>query len=147
MNHSLQRRNHNCLSGLALSLAIMLSALGCGGPDRPPTVKVSGNVTFDGAAPPTNGTIYFNPIAVASGMPGRPGSGEFDAEGNYQVTSFEDGDGLVPGTYSVKVECWKKSSGYTNESEESYVPSGFEPPQLTVEADQDSVVHNVNVSK
>lgn len=131
-----------------LALLIGLIALllaGCGGPSRPPTVKVTGKVTFKGGAPPAEGTIYFNPVSVAEGLPRRPGSGPFDAEGNFVVTSFEDGDGLVPGTYRVRVECWKSSSGYTNEREESYVPRTFEPPELVVDADEEMVEYSVDV--
>ena len=147
MNPLKESPSLNRISRLALLIATCLFAAACGGPDRPPTVKVSGKVTFDGASPPAAGTIYFNPITVAEGLPRRPGSGEFDSEGNYSVTSFEQGDGLVPGTYAVKIECWKVSSGYTNDVEESYIPRGFEPAKLVVAADQKAIEHHVDVSK
>lgn len=119
--------------------------IGCTDSDNPPTVEVSGQVTFDGEAPPAGGTLFFRPVAVKEGLPRQPGSGQFDEEGNYQVTSYEEYDGLVPGTYTVKVECWKESSGYMSEAQESYVPRGFEAPQLVVSADQEKVEYDLDV--
>ena len=40
-------------------------------------------------------------------MPNRPALGEFDTDGRLTVTTFKKGDGLIPGTYKIGVECWK----------------------------------------
>jgi hypothetical protein len=107
-------------------------------------VPVSGTVTVGGAAPPTGGAIYFAPLTVAEGLPRRPGRAEFDASGNYEVTSFEDSDGLVPGTYRVRVECWKVAPTMDKPGE-SYLTEDAVLPELVVAADAGSISHDIDV--
>ena len=33
---------------------------------------------------------------------------KFDPSGNFVAQTFADGDGLLPGEYTIKVECWDK---------------------------------------
>jgi hypothetical protein len=115
---------------IVISMALVLA--GCG-PDRPDTVRVRGKVTFDGEAPPAPGMVYFAPVEVAQGVPRRPGRGPFDLDGEFTVTSFSEGDGLVPGTYRVRVECWKKAPTMDAPGE-SYVAAAFHPPTVNVAA-------------
>jgi len=60
---------------------------------------------------PASGRILFVPRAVEGGAspsrPLRPGLATFAADGAFRATSWTPGDGLVPGTYAVVVECWK----------------------------------------
>lgn len=128
---------------VVLLLLTMVLATGCG-PKRPDMIPVSGKITFGGAAPPGEGAIYFAPLEVAGGGARRPGRAMFDESGNYQVTSFEDADGLVPGTYRVRVECWK-SVPTMDKPGESYVPADFAPGELNISADSSSVTHNIDV--
>ena len=80
----------------------MTLLLGCGS-GHPPTTVVSGKITLAGKTLPKAGAIYFTPL---EGALKRPGVGEFDANGNYTVRSWNEGDGLLPGKYKVSVECW-----------------------------------------
>jgi hypothetical protein len=128
---------------ISLVTAMALVVAGCG-PDRPEMVPVSGTVTVGGAPPPAEGAIYFAPITVAEGLPRRPGRAEFDKSGNYQATSFEDGDGLVPGTYRVRVECWKVAPTMDKPGE-SYLTRDAVLPDLTVAADSGSISHDIDV--
>ncbi|MDC0935389.1 hypothetical protein OAS39_03805 [Pirellulales bacterium] len=87
---------------ISSSLVIVLSALvsGCG--DAIPTVPVQGRVMWQGK-PLTDGTVVFQPREIAKGLPRRPATGQVGKDGSYQLTSFEKGDGAVPGEYLVTI--------------------------------------------
>ena len=117
---------------MAMSLgAALAGALGGCGNDLPETIPVAGRVTFAGQECPAAGTVTFLPIEAADGYPLRPGTGEFDADGHYRATTYRAGDGLVPGTYRLRVLCWKERPVEGNAGV-NYVPTGFEPPQVEV---------------
>ena len=84
-----------------LGTASMLLAclLGCGPENNnPPTFPVTGTVTFKGA-PVAGADIVFvptTPEALAA-------FAKSDAEGKFEMRTFEPGDGAVSGTYKVKV--------------------------------------------
>ena len=63
-------------------------------------VAVSGQVTMDGE-PVGEGQIQFFPDS------GRPASGELGPDGRYQLTTYEAGDGVLPGAYKVTVTAVK----------------------------------------
>jgi hypothetical protein len=121
---------------LAVALALLLSAAwhsGCGG-DRPQTVPVDGKITFAGGPCPAEGYIDFQPLEAAPGYTTHPGSAQFGRDGQFAVTSFRAGDGLVPGRYRVHIECWKELPDEATFSPGvSYVPEGFQAPELVVE--------------
>jgi hypothetical protein len=91
-------------SGLTRVLALCLSAtlgglvLGCGdGEDaHPATVPVQGKVTYKGEPVP-KGTITFQPDG------GRPAVGEIQPDGTYQLSTFGDKDGAIPGPHKVMI--------------------------------------------
>jgi hypothetical protein len=126
---------------------VLIIASGCGDKGLP-LVPVSGKVTFAGSAPPADGVITFTPIKVQEGLPSRPGSGAFDKQGDFQVTSFKQGDGLIPGTYHPNVTCWM---GKPNSSDPSsferlnYVPKDFQAPPIVVDATKDTVEVAIDV--
>jgi hypothetical protein len=114
-------------------LLLLLFPLGCGG-DRPKTIPVEGKITFGGGPCPAAGYIDFQPIEPAEGYPTRPGSAEFAEDGLYAVTSYEPGDGLVPGRYRVHIECWKELPDEASMSPGvSHVPADYVPDELVVE--------------
>ncbi len=82
------------LVGIALGVTI-----GCAGPtsDRPATYPVTGIVTLDGS-PVAGAAVTFVPS-----VGGKSAAGVTDASGKYALTTFEGGDGAVPGDYSVKI--------------------------------------------
>lgn len=123
---------------------LFLLALGCSHSDRPQTVRVSGVVTFDGEPPKHPGALFFAPLEIAEGLPKRGGRALFELDGKFQATSFEDGDGLVPGTYRVRIESWKQPPSMGKPGV-SYIPKGFEPPELTVSADERSISYDLNI--
>jgi hypothetical protein len=95
---------HRCASistflGVAAPL-IFIAVGGCGGapaPDRPKTVPVQGTITLKGQ-PLADASVTFM-------LPDNSGSavGRTDAAGHYSLTTFEQGDGAIPGEYGVQV--------------------------------------------
>jgi hypothetical protein len=83
-----------------------LAALAGCGHSGPKLVPVSGRITFAGGTWPNAGALYFTPVEAAAGFPMRPGSADFGTDGNFTVTSFKPGDGLVPGRYHIGIQCW-----------------------------------------
>lgn len=83
--------------GLACALAMTAALLGCSGSDFPETYPVTGKVTLQGK-PVEGAQITF----VVEGAP-RMAMGTTDAEGNYTLSTFEPGDGAMPGSHKVMV--------------------------------------------
>lgn len=106
-------------------LAAFVCLAGCGG-DMPKTVGVTGSVTFDGQKPPGPGIVYFLPQSAAEGFPLRPGTADFDATGAYKTTTFEPGDGLMPGKYKIYIECWETAPNMEGKPVKSFVPKKFQ---------------------
>lgn len=86
---------HLICSSVMVAIA---TCLGCGGaPQIPGLVKVSGTVNFKGQ-PVEGATVNFRP---ESGT--RAASGRTDANGVFQLTTLNPGDGALPGNYKVSV--------------------------------------------
>src|SRR5207244_1962164 len=107
------------------ALLLLVIADGCGN-RLPQTVQVSGRVTFDGQAPPGPGTVYFLPQEAAKGFPSRPATGDFDRAGYFKAKTFEPDDGLMPGKYTMHVECYETPPNMEGKPVKSYVPSKYQ---------------------
>ena len=115
---------------LAVVLLASVLGLGCGGQqgaDRPKTVPVSGTVTHNGEA------VEGATVAFQSADGSRGAVGVTDAGGKYTLTTFESGDGAVPGEYQVKIFKYKveSSEAVADTDSEDYVPpaEGEEAPE------------------
>jgi hypothetical protein len=75
-------------------LLVFVAAAGCGGK----TAKVEGVVTLDGT-PLQGATVTFVPDNGE-----RQASGLTDADGVFHLSTFNTGDGALPGTHKVTVE-------------------------------------------
>ena len=127
-------------------IVLLSAALGCGGNDG--LVPVSGKVTFDGGPPPAGGFLNFVPIDRVAGKPSRPARATFMTDGEYQATSFKEGDGVRPGSYAVSVTCNKGEIDYSKKdpyNAASYVAAGYEGQKLVVEEGSDAITLNIDV--
>jgi hypothetical protein len=122
------------------SLIFAMTAIGvlagCSGGNGLPLVPVSGVVTFSGGPPPKEGRVIFSQLSGTGvkGLPNRPGRAAFGTDGKFVAMTFESGDGLLPGTYDVRVECTDGVPGPgTPWDAISFVPSSYLPPELVVD--------------
>ena len=81
---------------MVLALAVLGAMAGCGGPDRPMTVPVSGIVRYAGQ-PVAGADVVFQP------QQGPMATGQTDEQGRFQLMTFQPGDGAVPGEYAVMI--------------------------------------------
>ena len=105
-------------------------------------------MTFAGGPCPAPGNVTFTPIEVDAGLPRRPGSGLFKTDGQLVVSSFNEGDGLVPGRYKVTITCYSGLPDPRSKDpwgDVSYVPKTYQPPELLVKADGGPVEVSYNV--
>jgi hypothetical protein len=133
------------------TVAPMLTIIvgGCSG-KHSMTVPVSGHITFAGGACPAEGTIVFSPVAVEKGLPRRPGMAKFQQDGAFTVTSFREGDGLIPGHYRPIVSCWKgepRNDDPSSFERLNYVPSNYKAAEVVVAPTGNAVVVTLDVPK
>ena len=136
-------------NSIYLGLVLILIGGGCSS-DRPITVPVSGQITFGGGACPAEGTIVFSPIAVEKGLPRRPGTAQFQQNGAFTVTSFREGDGLIPGHYRPIVSCWQgepRNDDPGSFERLNYVPTNFKAEEVVVGPGTNAVVVKLDVPK
>jgi hypothetical protein len=82
---------------LMLSACLALVLGGCGsGEEHPPTIPVKGKVTHKGQ-PVTTGTITFQPGS------GQAATGQIQADGSYELSTYGEKDGAVEGHHKVMV--------------------------------------------
>ncbi len=120
--------------------AVLLAVCGDQTPDdRPATVPVSGKVTLDGQ-PVAGATVIFvnTEQAMSGGSTGSYSSvGKTDENGVYRLTTFESGDGAVPGTYAVTITKYATAASGTSSGSggsetgegESLDGSSYVPPE------------------
>ena len=146
---SLRTFNHLAYAVASLAaLAVCVAPLGCG-PSRPETVPVHGQVTLAGGDWPAAGLIVFTPVEPAKGFPRRAGRAFFDPQGQFAAMTYEEGDGLMPGTYRVAVYCGEAIRDMESAGR-SYVPAKYQNPaqsglELTVPAGAGPIEVSYNI--
>lgn len=120
------------------TVCALIWSAGCGGAegdaDRLPTVPVSGTVTYNGTAV-ADASVSLIPD-LPPGTPPTEASnrkGAFartDSAGKFNLMTYEEGDGAVPGKYKVTVTKVEGQPIGVEASEEEYAetPEGEEPP-------------------
>jgi hypothetical protein len=95
---------------LLIGLVLLVGIVGCPatGPARPTTYEVTGTVMYNGAAV-DGAVVSFSPKGE-----GHAATGTTDASGAFSLTTFESGDGAVPGSYAVTV--YKTEGGGIDDS-------------------------------
>lgn len=117
-------------------VVLLLSTVGCG-ENGLPLKQVRGTVTLKGSPPPKEGGILLTPLEPAPGLPRREARGEFDQSGKFTLTTFDKGDGIIPGKYSVKITCWRVTPTLGTSDTANYVPSNFKHEvEIAVDADE-----------
>jgi hypothetical protein len=124
----------NTVSGALITfLPILVLAVGCD--SRPKCVPVSGKVLIDGETL-KYGAVVFVPEG------GRQSSGIIGADGRFQLTCFQPGDGALIGTHRVQVLA---SESINNSTMKWLAPKKYADAQTsgliqTIDGPTDSVV-------
>jgi len=113
---------------------LLLAQAGCSSPEEAKTYPVSGEVTLDGK-PLSGATIMLQPAGRGS-----LGFGESDASGLFVISTFELGDGAIPGEHNIVVtySSTDGDEGADPEKSSIVVPARYSKPessglQVTVE--------------
>ncbi len=106
---------------MSLACAALALLAGCG-PTNPPTAQVTGTVTLDGS-PVEGATVLFLPDDTTN----KAATASTEADGSYSLTTFEAGDGAMPGAYKVKVHKFDLPEGGMNPYGESQTADELEP--------------------
>jgi len=96
----------NCLRIIAIAAAagaLLMGGMGCGGGKEKP-IKVQGKVTLDGQAV-DSASVLFAPV----GGKGQQATGVSGSDGVYRLTTYDTGDGALPGDYHVLITKADKS--------------------------------------
>lgn len=111
---------------LASIVLLTIAVAGCGGNDIS-TKRVKGTITFKGGQPPKEGGVLFTPIERTAELPMREARGNMNADGTFTLTTFKEGDGVLPGKYRVKITCWREAPTLATSVTANYVPPDFIP--------------------
>ncbi len=133
-------RAHSLL--LTAALVTLTCFGGCSG-GGPATVPVYGTLTFTGREQPKFCRLYFKPIEAETIT--RPSFTTPEPDGAYEVKSFRQSKGLLPGRYKIEVSYFDLKPGANPNVETSYQESVFDAGELVVDADSDGIEHNIEV--
>ncbi|MBT5017515.1 MAG: carboxypeptidase regulatory-like domain-containing protein [Planctomicrobium sp.] len=108
--------------GLVATGGMLMGCSGDKSPDRPATTPTTGVVTYNGD-PIEGATVTFKP-----GAEGKAAFGKTDAEGKFAITTFEGGDGAIPGSYTISVTKMEEiESNAVSMDDPNYDPTIEEP--------------------
>lgn len=96
------------LNRLVVMLFIVCIFMGCGSPKQIPTFPVNGKVLVNGK-PAVDLFVYFHPTPKRDDQSFIP-YGKTDENGDFQLNTFKNGDGVPTGDFLVTFE-WKEKSG------------------------------------
>ncbi|MCA9007422.1 MAG: hypothetical protein KDA70_19275 [Planctomycetaceae bacterium] len=87
-----------------LVCVFLLTLTGCGD-GHPPRSLVTGTVSYNGK-PLNIGSLVFIPVGG-----GPPAQGKVARDGSYEMGTFEEDDGVIPGNYKVMIVALTSSGG------------------------------------
>jgi hypothetical protein len=87
-----------------LLFAVLLNTSGCSD-GRPARATVTGSISYNGK-PLSIGSLVFIPIGG-----GPPAQGKVNREGIYEMGTYEEDDGVIPGDYKVMITALTSSGG------------------------------------
>lgn len=127
---------------ICLSLGTTLS--GCGGPDGPEIIEVTGTVTM-GGSPVADAQVQFTPNE------GRPSFGTTDAEGKYRLEYTSGRYGAVPGRHRVSINKavvqGEFAPGEEPEAEDPIPAKYNDNSTLTADVSADATVHDFQLEQ
>ena len=97
------------------SAVLTVSVAGCGG-GAFEVVPAGGSVQFNGA-PVSAGSITMVPVAAAGAEPGKPAKAELRADGTFELSTYGQFDGAIPGRHTVIYEGPEAEEAEEGESE------------------------------
>ncbi|WP_298859428.1 carboxypeptidase-like regulatory domain-containing protein [uncultured Gimesia sp.] len=110
----------------ALTVLGLIVFLGCSvnrDADLPPTISVSGVVTYQGKPVP-DASIMFYPTEGR-----KPATGKADASGKFELSTFGKNDGVLAGEHKVTVNAYQTTS--EGVSMKSAIPVKYTNPSST----------------
>ena len=128
---------HVGLSFLLLATAMLA---GC---SRSPVVPVSGTLTFTNRDVPEVCRLTFVPKDSEGTI--RPGGATMEADGTYRLAPFKGVEGLLPGTYAVRVSYFDLKKNGNPDRESDWKEYSFEGEDLVVEAGSSAITHDIEV--
>jgi hypothetical protein len=131
---------HRWINAILAVALLTFSGCGRGGPE---TIPVSGIVTFAGRERPKVSRVFFQPAGETKVF--RPSVAETKEDGAYEVKAFQRSDGLVPGTYLVRVSYFDLKPGADPKYDESWIEKRYDAGELVIESGSDDVEFNVEV--
>jgi hypothetical protein len=102
---------------LAFCVLICVFVAGCGGPSNPATAPAGGTIVYNGA-PVEGAMVSFQPQDTP-----RPATGTTDAQGEFTLSTYGQGDGAIPGNYNVIVTKTSGSAGTEGMDEDALLAS------------------------
>ena len=96
------------------NVSLVLAAMAGCGKDGPTTIPIRGEVIYNGA-PLKEGTVVYLPKQPGQG---RQATGAIQQDGSFVLTTFKDGDGVVPGAYDIVIYAYKPHPGEPRTREE-----------------------------
>lgn len=130
---------------LAIRWLTVLAAIAIPGCSRSPVVPVSGSLSFPDRDMPEVCRLTFVPTETDEGVAIRPGSATMDEDGNYSLAPFKGVEGLLPGTYSIRISYFDLKRNGDPSRDSDWKEHTFDAGELTVEAGSRGVVHDIEV--
>lgn len=107
-----------------LVLIVAAAPAGCGAtlPAHPEAHPVRGEVRLSNGRPVRFGRVSYHPEPGSSGLEAH---GEIRKDGSYTMTTFQKGDGVVPGRYAVSVHPYSYATGNFRIDRASPIPRRY----------------------
>ncbi|MDR3109193.1 MAG: hypothetical protein LBU65_05835 [Planctomycetaceae bacterium] len=108
-------------------ICIFAAVFGCG--ENRGLVTVRGTVSCGGQALPGGGSVSFTPAGGQTLDKIRRGTAKFGTDGKFAASTWEQGDGLLPGKYTVRIECWEAAPSFNGSAGVSLIDRKFSGPE------------------
>ena len=127
-------------------LAVVVTILFCTlvGCSRSPVIPVSGKVVFADRELPEVCRLTFVPTGDAAGA--RSGGATMESDGTYRLSPFKGVEGLLPGTYKVRVSYFDLKKNGNPDRESDWRESTFEAEELVIEEGSKPISHDIDVT-